>query len=286
MRRKLFLFFGSAFLTAALPWTASAQECANGVCANGACANGVCANGTCADGNCAGGNGPVYGPQYSNGGACARGRKKAILTPVEAFGVHPPGLDPYDANRCWILHRWRHLFIPYYAPLSPTSTSARFKPWCYFPLMPYYTPYYIGYCPHRLCDPKPPPYGWDGGWGPGPRPAPPCDGPNAPKYNSFGAYTSILKDDTIFWNMGGNGLVPYGAPRPPHLGPPDLVDAIQSTRAQAYGFGGGACGGGVAGAAPPAVLPGPATAPPMETAPKPSALPPSEKNLEAGRQNG
>jgi hypothetical protein len=53
----------------------------------------------------------------------------------------------------------------------------------------------------------------------------------------YGVYTSILQDDTTFWNMGGNGLVPYGTPRLPHNGPPDLVDAIQTTCAQ----GGGPC---------------------------------------------
>jgi hypothetical protein len=66
----------------------------------------------------------------------------------------------------------------------------------------------------------------------------------------------VITDDTVFWNMGGNGLVPYGTPRPPHSGSPDLVDAIQVSRQQ----GGGVCGVGpaVMGASPmmvPAVLP-------------------------------
>ncbi len=98
--------------------------------------------------------------------------------------------------------------------------------------MPYYTPYYIGYCPHRLHQQKPPPYGSDG-WGQGPMPNP--NGPSKLPLN-FGVYTSVLQDDTIFWNMGGNGLVPYGVPRPPHAGSPDLVDRIQDTRG-----GGGLC---------------------------------------------
>jgi hypothetical protein len=212
MLRRLSLFLGSTALTATLSLTASAQECSNGVPAN------------------------VYGPEYSNGGACQKGRGPAVLTPVEAFGVHPPGPDPADTNRCWILRKWRQVFHPYYAPVAPVSTSARWAPSCYFPLMPYYTPYYVGYCPHRLCTPKPPPYGYDGGWGPGPMP---CDGPMPAGPLNYGAYTSILLDDTTFWNMGGNGLVPYGTPRPPHNGPPDVVDAIQVTRAQG--------GGGVAG---------------------------------------
>lgn len=179
---------------------------------------------------------PAAAQEYSNGGMCQRGRKEATLTPVEAFGVHPPGPDPADARRC-IFRRWRRAYLPYYAPAAPVATSVRWRPWCYFPLLPYYTPYYIGYCPHRLCKPKPPPYGSDG-WGQGPMPGQDPD-PGPPPLN-YGAYTSIIQDDTTFWNMGGNGLVPYGAPRPPHLGPPDLVDAIQVSRAQG---GGGPLGG-------------------------------------------
>jgi hypothetical protein len=241
MRRQLSLLFGSTVLTAMLSLTAAAQECPNG-------------------GACVGGSGPacshdgapanVYGPEYSNGGACCKGRKAAILTPVEAFGTHPPGLDPADANRCWILHRWRELWIPYYAPLSPTSTSARWKPWCYFPLMPYYTPYYCGYCPHRCHTPEPPPYGFDGGWGPGPKPKGPIPHDPSGTPLNYGPYTSVLKDDTIFWNMGGNGLVPYGAPPAPRIWAPDLVDLIQVSRKH----GGGAPVEAWGGAAP-AVLP-------------------------------
>lgn len=221
MLRQLALLFGATALAAMLSLTAAAQECSN---------EGVPAN--------------VYGPEYSNGGACAKGRGPAILTPVEAFGVHPPGPDPADANRCFF-HRWRDTFIPYYAPLSPTSTSVRWKPWCYFTLMPYYTPYYCGYCPHRLCKPEPPPYGFDGGWGEGPMPGHDVSGPSP----DYGVYTSIVRDDTIFWNMGGNGLVPYGTPRPPHIGPPDLVDMIQVARKH------GAPIAAMNGEALPAILP-------------------------------
>lgn len=201
---------------------------------------------------------PAAAQEYSNGGMCKRGRKEATLTPFEAFGVHPPGPDPADARRC-IFRRWRRAYLPYYAPAAPVATSVRWAPWCYFPLLPYYTPYYIGYCPHRLWKPKPPPYGSDG-WGQGPMPGQDPNGPGTPPLN-FGAYTSIIQDDTIFWNMGGNGLVPYGAPRPPHLGPPDLVDAIQSSRPRGGGIAGacGACSAGVPVAAanegPPPILP-------------------------------
>jgi hypothetical protein len=51
----------------------------------------------------------------------------------------------------------------------------------------------------------------------------------------YGVYTSVLQDDTLFWNMGGNGLLPYGTPRPPPNGPPDLVDMIQMSRQQGDG---------------------------------------------------
>jgi hypothetical protein len=73
---------------------------------------------------------------------------------------------------------------------------------------------------------------------------------------NFGAYTSVLRDDTLFWNLGGNGLVPYGTPRPLHEGPPDLVDSIQVTRAQGAG-GGPGC--------PPPIVDGP-SAPPSDGA--------------------
>jgi len=225
MRRQLSLLVGSTVLTALLSLTAAAQECAN----DGAPAN-------------------VYGPEYSNGGPCACGRGPAILTPVEAFGVHPPGPDPADLNRCFF-HRCAEMFIPYYAPLSPTSTSVRWKPWCYFPLMPYYTPYYCGYCPHRCHTPEPPPYGFDGGWGPGPTPDPDAKGVTGAPLN-YGVYTSILKDDTVFWNMGGNGLVPYGTPRPPHGNHPDLVDMIRVSRQH-----GGAPIAAMSGEGLPAILP-------------------------------
>lgn len=242
MKRLFSLIIGSTTLAAMLSPPASAQECCNGGQPS------------------IGGQYPI-GNEYSNGGNCKKGRKEATMTPVEAFGVHPPGPDPADQHRrvfCW----WKRIFTPYYAPASPTPTSVRWKPWCYFPLMPYYTPYYIGYCPKRLCNPKPAPYGSDG-WGQGPMPDHPFP-PNPQETPlGFGVYTSTILDDTVFWNMGGNGLVPYGAPRPVHGGPPDLVDAIQATRQMQYG-GGGAC------AAPPGMVPAPVPA-------GPAILPPLEK---------
>ncbi|HEY7156569.1 MAG TPA: hypothetical protein VH575_21555 [Gemmataceae bacterium] len=249
MRRQLALFVSSA-LAAALSLTAAAQECPPNGGAGGAAVQECPSDG--------GPGEPVYGPEYSNGGACAKNRGPAIVTPFELYGVHPPGLDPADANRCWILHRWREMWIPYYAPLSPTSTSARWKPWCYFPLMPYYTPYYCGYCPHRCHNPEPPPYGSDG-WGQGPMPT---DTPIHPPLG-YGVYTSVLKDDTVFWNMGGNGLVPYGTPRPPSRNYPDLVDMIRGSRAS-----GGPC----------FTPPGDAVMPPVAQLPEPSAETPEQKS--------
>lgn len=170
---------------------------------------------------------PATAQEYSNGGNGASGRGPAILTPVEAFGVHPPGVDPADAQR-W-RSRLRQRYIPYYAPLSPVASTARWQPWAYKPLLPYYTPYYLGYCPHRLFNPPPRRYGSDG-WGKGPGPEMPIPDEPGTTPLSFGPYTSVIADDTTYWNMGGNGLVPYGAVPPPAVGPPDLIDAIQSSR--------------------------------------------------------
>lgn len=171
---------------------------------------------------------PAAAQEYSNGGVCATGRGDATLTPVEAYGVHPPGLDPADTRR--LCYRLRQPFFPYYAPVSPVASTARWKPWGYYPLLPYYTPYYLGYCPHRLFNPPPQPYGADG-WGKGPMPDHPLPKKPGTTPLEFGPYTSVIDDDTTFWNMGGNGLVPYGAPGASRVGPPDLIDAIQGSRA-------------------------------------------------------
>ncbi len=235
MRRQLFFVLASTALTAALSCMAAAQE-------------------------------------YSDGGHGAKCRGPATLTPVEAYGVHPPGWTAPG-----VCCRQRQTYIPYYAPLAPTPTFVRYAPKCYFPLMPYYTPYYCGYCPHRLHTPKPPPYGWDG-WGPGPMPGPAPDVSAGPVLK-YGPYTSVVQDDTIFWNMGGNGLVPYGTPHPPHQGPPDLVDMIQSTRAGGAP-GGPACHDGAT--APASDETGPAIAPPNEKAEEKEApLPRKEKKKES-----
>jgi hypothetical protein len=162
------------------------------------------------------------GQEYSNGGPDNRKLGPAIQSPVEAYGVQPPGSDAQDAKR--LKKKWRYPYEPYYAPVSPVATSARWQPTVYHPLAPYYTPYYPGYSPHRHFKPEPPPYGSDG-WGEGPMPD-----PAAEFKPTYGVYTSVLRDDTIFWNMGGNGLVPYGAPPLNHPRPPDIIDTIQANR--------------------------------------------------------
>ena len=175
---------------------------------------------------------PTTAQEYYTGGTCASGRKAATLTPVEAFGVHPPGIDPADADRA--CDRLRQPYRPYYAPLSPVASTARWKPWSYHPLYPYYTPYYLGYCPHRLFNPPPRRYGSDG-WGRGPRPELPVPEEPGTTPLNFGPYSSVIEDDTTYWNMGGNGLVPYGAPPGAEVRPPDLIDAIQASRPHGRG---------------------------------------------------
>jgi hypothetical protein len=165
---------------------------------------------------------PAAAQEYSNGGKGAKGRGPATLTPPEAYGVHPPGLAPADARH------WKP-YTPYYAPLSPVASSTRWRPWKYAPLLPYYTPYYQGYSPHRLSNPPPRPYG-SNGWGAGPRPEAPLPDEPGTTPLQYAGYTSFIDDDTTFWNMGGNGLVPYGEPQPDAPRAPDLIDAIQSGR--------------------------------------------------------
>jgi hypothetical protein len=210
MIRQLSLLVGSAALAATLSLTATAQE-------------------------------------YSNGGTGPKGRGPAILTPVESFGVHPPG----DTGPTGHFHHNKQTFTPYYAPLSPTPTFTRFR-------TTHYTNYYIGYCRHGKNGAKPTIYGSDG-WGKGPMPT--GDGPG-PEASRYGPYTSVLRDDTVFWRMGGNGLVPYGTPRPPHGGPPDLIDMIQTTRKQ--GGPSGPSAGCCSSTAAPTVAAGPAIMAPAE----------------------
>jgi hypothetical protein len=192
--------------------------------------------------------------EYSNGGKGAAGRGPATLAPVEAYGVHPPGPDPADAQHgC---SRASQQYVPYYAPLSPVASTARWKPWAYHPLLPYCTPYYPGYSPHRFFNPRPAPYG-SNGWGAGPGPNFPLPEEPGTTPLNYSDYTSVVTDETMYWNMGGNGLVPYGSPRPDGAQSADLIDAIQASRA---------CGVGHAHWAAPR---GPAIVSPMEVEGKP-----------------
>jgi hypothetical protein len=234
MRRPLSLFLGSTALAAVLSLTAAAQEGAprdvgeqgrqppvegqQGADAPRSPRETPKATGAPTQEYSGGGSGVhdahllqepgvAVGPQYSDGGCCHHDTCPAIISPVEAYGVHP-----FGDNCCR-----KGTITPYYAPLAPTATCYRYR-------IIRYTPYYCGYCrPHHQHSP---PYGSDGGWGPGPVPD---HAPDALPL-TYGPYTSVLRDDTTFWNMGGNGLVPYGTPRPPHPGPPDIVDMIQASR--------------------------------------------------------
>ena len=77
---------------------------------------------------------PATAQEYSNGGNGPDGRGPAVLAPVEAYGVHPPGVDPADADRrC---SRLRQQYVPYYAPLSPVGSTGRWAPWVTFRCCP------------------------------------------------------------------------------------------------------------------------------------------------------
>jgi hypothetical protein len=156
--------------------------------------------------------------EYSFSGAGAHGRGPAMLTPVESAGIH----ETRSGDECGLFHHKKATFTPYYAPLSPTPTFARWR-------TTHYAPHYVGYCPNRLFGPHLPRCGSNGSR---------CGfelglddhGSNGSGLGSYGPFTGAGRDDTTFWHMGGNGLVPYSVERHPHSGPPDIVDAIQSSR--------------------------------------------------------
>jgi hypothetical protein len=184
--------------------------------------------------------------EYSNGGKGQQGRGPAILSPVDAFGLNAPLQGAADGYCC----RKNELYTPYYAPLSPTPTFSRWR-------TKFLTPYYVGYCSRRHVQPTSP-YGCDGGCAPIPPPGVELPAPGSPAY-TFGVYTGAGTNETAFWNMGGNGLVPYGAPPPPRSGPPDIVDMIQTSRGHGGPYPFAADGaspvpvnGGILPSAPPA----------------------------------
>jgi hypothetical protein len=135
--------------------------------------------------------------------AQARGpheRGCAILSPIDSpdpTGCNSANCDIGKKGAC----------LPYYSPLVPVSSR-----WCCGKLVPYY----CGYCP------------W-GKHGAGEYGAPGSEivvGPAGVPVADYGAFTGGTgKDDKLFWRMGGNGLVPYGTPQPPHSRP-DIIDMI------------------------------------------------------------
>ena len=133
-------------------------------------------------------------------------RGMATCSPLESPDA--PGHGPKS---------WNILFYPYYSPSVPISSRWETTR---------YTPYYRGYCPGH----GPDPYAACGlrgsgcGYGLGP------DGPKDLSFSTYGVFTGAGQDNTRFWRMGGNGLVPYGAPQPPGGGPPDIIDMIEAGR--------------------------------------------------------
>lgn len=132
--------------------------------------------------------------------------------------------SPLDSPDCpgWMPKCWKVPYWPYYSPLVPISS--RWKT-CRL------TPYYCGYLPPKHA---PDSYAVGG-----------CDGtgvplgaviPGDPRFSSYGVFMGAVQNDTLFWRMGGNGLVPYCAPPPPRIGPPDIIDMIEARR--------GGCGPG------------------------------------------
>ena len=127
----------------------------------------------------------------------------AILSPLDS--ADPPGFNSANGDI-----GKKGGFIPYYSPLIPVSVR-----WSYC----YLVPYYCGYCrwsngcgPESCCGAGIVPAGERGAVG------------------TYGAFTGAGRDDALFWKMGGNGLLPYGAPPPPRSGPPDIIDMIEAHR--------------------------------------------------------
>jgi hypothetical protein len=135
-------------------------------------------------------------------------RGMAICSPLESPDAPGHGKKSWDVP-----------FYPYYSPLVPISSR-----WKTTRL----TPYYRGYCPGNGPDPHAAcglnGAGCGSGFGP--------DGPKDPRFSTYGVFTGAAQDDTRFWRMGGNGLVPYGAPQPPRDRPPDIIDMIEAGRGQ------------------------------------------------------
>jgi hypothetical protein len=142
---------------------------------------------------------PVHGGHQERG--CA------ILPPYES--PDPPGFNSANGD----IDR-KGGFYPYYSPLVPISVR-----WGYKQVIPYYP----GYCRHGKHGASGCPGAHDGA------PSGPMVEPTGGRFD-YGAFSGGAgQDDTRFWRMGGNGLVPYGTPQPPRS-TPDLIDMIQGQR--------------------------------------------------------
>jgi hypothetical protein len=148
-----------------------------------------------------------------------------------SLGVTAPAHGEHNERGCAILPPWecpdpprfnsangdigkKGAFHPYYSPLIPISLRWRDTQ---------LTPYYPGYCAKGKHGPA------DGYCGPG------AEFMTAPEgvigsAGTYGYFTGAGRDDARFSRMGGNGLVPYGAPQPPRGGAPDIIDMIEAGR--------------------------------------------------------
>ncbi len=142
---------------------------------------------------------------------------------TDGLGLKNRGLaicSPLDSpdGPGWMPKCWKVPFTPYYSPLVPISSR-----WKTTRL----TPYYPGYWPDKH---GANPYAAGGCGGTGGGPGHGAIQPGDPRFSTYGVFTGAVKDDTLLGKLGGNGLVPYGAPRPPRLNSPDIIDMIEAGR--------------------------------------------------------
>lgn len=139
----------------------------------------------------------------------------AILPPYES--PDPPGFNSANGD----IER-KGGFYPYYSPLVPISVR-----WGYKHVVPYYTGYHprgkhgAGRCPSAPgCGSA-----LDNGLASGGT----LEVPAGTSFDYGGFTGGAGKDANQFWRMGGNGLVPYGAPQSSRSRP-DLIDLLQAGR--------------------------------------------------------
>jgi hypothetical protein len=129
----------------------------------------------------------------------------AILPPYES--PDPPGFNSANGD----IGR-KGGFLPYYSPIVPIS-----RRWASKQVVPYYP----GYCRNGK-------QGCGAGCEEG-VPGGSCDGTTGSPFD-YGIFTGSTGTDAAqLGRMGGNGLVPYGAPQAPLPGP-DLIDLIKVPR--------------------------------------------------------